>query len=232
MIRLAFGVPSAGKSLALQDIVNLELYDKRIGFAIVDRAGEWNETDIRTGAPNVRWRGNPPPLLIAPHDNTKAFEMLVEAREQRQGVLFQHPWEGLDVAELVRQVGDLVYCDDEIDLVALNGSQWKDNPLRDFVHRGRHLPDANGIPREVHIYGAARRVQNLHTDLTSMCDECLIFRIQGERTISRVVNEGMLPPECVDEARTQPNLHYYLWKSDGSINRGVLKSEAWMNRKY
>jgi len=222
MIRLAFGVPGAGKSLALQDIVNMESYDKRSGFAIVDRAGEWNSTDIRSGAPNVRWRGNPPDMLIAPHDIAAASEMLTQARDEKLCVLFQHPWNGVEVADLVRQVGDLTYVDDEIDLVALNNGQWKDNPLRDFVHRGRHLPDAQGFPREVHIYGAARRVQNLHIDLTSMADEALIFRVQGDRTITRLVNEGMVREEDIDTVRTQPNLDYFLWKSSGEISRGRI----------
>jgi len=225
-IRLALGVPGAGKSLALQDMVRDGSREGHVYF-VPDRAAEWSATELDGVTPNVRWRGDPPNIVYAPppqHEKEVIdLDWYKEIRDTGNAVvLFPYPWEARDVARIAQQVGGVVYCDDEIDLLATYQA-WLDNPVRDFVHRGRHLPDVDGIPREVHIYGAARRPQNLHTDVTSMADEVLIFRVAGSRTLKRLVDEGMLTEEMVPEARTMPNFHYFLWKSTGEITRGVLE---------
>jgi len=225
-IRLALGVPGAGKSLALQDMVRDGSREGHVYF-VPDRAGEWADTLIDGVTPNPRWRGDPPNILYAPPpQNEKAVPELDWYKQIRDAgnavVLFPHPWEARAVAAIAKDVGGVVFCDDEIDLLATYQS-WLDNPLRDFCHRGRHLPDVDGIPREVHIFGAARRPQNLHTDVTNLADEVLIFRVQGKNTLKRLVDEGMLEESMVPEARTMPNFHYFLWKATGEITRGVLE---------
>jgi len=167
-------------------------------------------------------------LVTAPPPPTDGTPVDLEwYREQRdtggRAVLFSWPWEPRQVAELARQVGDVTYADDEIDLLATY-TDWLNNPLRDFCHRGRHLPDVEGIARKVNIFGAARRPQNLHTDVTALADEVLIFRVQGEGTLKRLVREGMLREEHVYAASTLPNFHYFLWRSTGEISRGILQS--------
>lgn len=223
-VRLALGVPAAGKTIALQDMVADACAAGHVAF-VTDFAGEWAETDA-DGLPNQRWRGSPPPIFYAPPPPGEGGEVDLEwfigVRDAgNAAVLFQYPWEAAQVADVAKKVGGVIYVDDEIDLLAVY-SGWPDNPLRDFCHRGRHLPDHEGTPREVHVLGAARRPQNLHTDVTNLADEVLIFRVQGKNTLKRLVEEGMLTDELVAEAKALPNFHYFLWRSTGEIERGVL----------
>lgn len=212
MITLALGVPGAGKSLALQDLVRRDCNSGHVAF-VVDRAGEWE-------ASSPRWRGNPPRIIDAPKNATP--EWLTGLRDEGAGMVrFPYPYEGVDVARLAAAVGDITYVDDEIDLHATY-SGWHENPLRSFCHRGRHLPDSQGVPRVVHVYGAARRPQNLHTDITSLADQILCFRVQGASTLKRLTQEGILAEENVIEATQLPTFHYFLWKSDGTRARGQL----------
>ncbi len=224
-VTLALGVPAAGKTLALQDLVHDACLEGWVCYA-VDRPGEWAK-NLPDGKPNPRWRGAPPLIEDASDDYDAAFEQALAARDAAaesgtgRVLRFGYPWEPLDVAEILRDVGDGIYVDDEIDYAALKQG-WDENPLRDFVHRGRHLPDAEGVPREVHIMGAARRPQSLHTDVTSMAEQVLIFRISGKWTLKRVEEEGWLEGQQLLTARTMPNLRYFHWKNDGSITPGKL----------
>lgn len=218
MISLWLGMPGSGKTTHMRDLVSQAAFEKW-GCAVIDRAAEWE-------ADNLGWRGNAPPIEIASPDENEALKQLINARENGVVVLFQAPWESVDVAELVAQVGDLIFVDDEIDLVATNnsvgGRNWFENPLRSFIHRGRHLPDAENVPREVHVYGAARRPQNLHTDLTSMADQVFIFRCNGINTLKRIQGENYVSPELLEDVPFLPNFHCFMWKSDGSITKGEI----------
>lgn len=222
-IFLALGVPGAGKTLALQDRVHDATLAGWTCF-VVDMAGEWRLTDAE-GKPNPRWRNKPPPMEIAPNPAEEINdELLVEWRKSAKVILFGYPWEALDVARLSTRCGGVIYVDDEIDRVA-RYEGWLSNPLREMCHRGRHLPDGiDGTPREVHLWGAARRPQNLHTDVTELCDEMLIFRVQGSRTTKRLYDEGILTKAEAHAIRTFPNLHFYKWTSDGKVIRGYLES--------
>jgi len=218
MISLWLGMPGCGKTTHMRDLVSKAAYEKW-GCAVIDRASEWTEE-------NAGWRGNPPPIDIASTDIAEATKQLVEAREHGRVVLFQAPWESIDVAELVASVGDLIFADDEIDLVATNnsvgGRSWFQNPLRNFIHRGRHLPDAEGVPREVHIFGAARRPQNLHTDLTSMASQVFVYRCNGVNTLKRIRDENYVNEDQLREVPLLPNFECFMWKEDGSITRGSI----------
>lgn len=212
IITLFYGVPGAGKTTAMMDYVSAHSDEHR--FLVVDRAGEWGSMDPeQPDQPNPRWRGKTLPIVVVDKGN------LPEPWPETGIFLFQYPWEGPEVAQLVKDIGEAVYVDDEIDLVAVFKG-WAESPLRDFVHRGRHLPNAQGEIGKVHILGAARRPQNLHTDLTSLADQTLIFRVQGHRTIDRLVADGMIDDSDIVTVRTMPNLDYKLWRSDGHTEWG------------
>lgn len=221
MIKLFVGVPGAGKSLAMQDTVRLLNRESKLGCCIVDRTNEWNLSD-KDGGKNVRWRGDPPFItLVTPDfDDSEIREIVTESRDKGTSVVFQQI-EPHIVGRWVQRVGDLVYVDDEIDLTA-RVKDWLENPLRAFVHTGRHLPDESGYPREVHILGACRRVQNIHTDLTELADEVFVFRSQGANTFKRILAEGWASDEDTEFIKTQPNLSFQKWQNDGTITRGDL----------
>ena len=218
MIRLAVGVPGSGKSLALQDIVARDNTDAGVLFIVTDHAGEWLEED-RGGSPNPRWRGEPPRIFNMGEFRQGSEEAIDFACEQRESdepsvLVCPNNWEAREVANLAAQVGDCVFVDDEIDFNAVY-KDWADNPVRMMVHRGRHLPDREGVPREVHVFGAARRYQSMHTDLTSMADEVMVFRVQGEHTIARLIKEGVLTDEQSLEVQAFPDLQFINWTSRG-----------------
>lgn len=228
-IVLAMGVPRAGKTLALQYMVR-DAVDAGHVCYVVNRCGDWDPD-------SERWAGHVPPCayvqeLVEQYGGDEA-DALHELREARRGcmVLFPWPHDGVTVAELARRVGDVVFVDDELDLTAPLNGRWapseKDplgHPLRDFAHRGRHLPNERGDVTDNHIWGASRRPQNLHTDLTQLVDEALLFRLRGRKTWQRVEAEGWLDePEHLDALKTLPNLHYFLWRSTGEVNPGVLE---------
>lgn len=220
MIKLFVGVPGSGKSLAMQDTVRL-LNRAGQGCVIVDRTNEWGLLD-KDENPNARWRGDPPPLtaLSLDGDTEDIRQALTLARDEGKSCVFQTD-RCFDVGKWVRAIGDLFYVDDEIDLTA-RVKDWHDNPLRAFVHTGRHLADETGYHREVHILGACRRVQNIHTDLTEMADEVFVFRSRGKNTIKRIIDEGWAEDSDIEDIRNQPSLHYQKWASNGYTSRGFL----------
>lgn len=223
MIKLFCGVPGSGKTLAMQDTVRLLNRESGLGCVAIDRTEDWGLAD-KDGKPNVRWRKDPPSIVEWTPENSdddSIRESLYEAQTKGTTVVFKRfePWV---VSDWVQRIGDLVYVDDEVDLTART-KEWLANPLRAFVHTGRHLPDESGYPREVHILGACRRVQNIHTDLTEMADEVFLFRSQGKNTIKRLFDEGWIDSdEMMLKVKTQPNLDYVRWRNDGSIESGKL----------
>jgi hypothetical protein len=135
---------------------------------------------------------------------------------------FGWPWDGEPVADLVKLVGNTTYVDDEIDLVALNNPGWPANPLRDFCHRGRHLPNASGVATKVHVFGCARRPESLHVDMTALAAFIWCFRIQGHHTLNRLrADRVVLPGE--EQAMTElPPYHYKGWSPSRGIQWGAL----------
>lgn len=221
MIKLFVGVPGAGKSLAMQDTVRSLNREAKLGCVVIDRTNEWGLRD-KDDKPNARWRGDPPSIAMLSIDDseTDIREALQNASDKGTTVVFQTD-NASEVGTWVRRVGYLVYVDDEIDLTA-RVKDWLENPLRAFVHTGRHLANDDGYMCEVHILGACRRVQNIHTDLTEMADEVFIFRSQGKNTIKRIVDEGWSDDADIEYVKTQPDLSFLKWQNNGTITRGDL----------
>lgn len=212
MINLWIGWPGTGKTTTMMRYVQQHSAVHR--FFVVDRAAEWGLT-LDDGSRNPRWEGTPTlhevPAELREADPEKALEWFDQQPEA--GIfLFRFPWEGLEVAELVRQVGNAVYTDDEIDLVGTRG-KWEQNPLRDITHRGRHLPNARGEICEAHICGAARRPQSLHADLSAIAEQAFIFRVQGKLTLDRLRADSWIEDAEWDTIRNLPNLHFRHWPS-------------------
>ena len=216
MISLFYGVPGAGKTQAMQDYVSAHAAEHR--FMVLDRAGEWEKSTEET--PNPRWRGADSTLPIY---QVPARQDLGDFTFEQTGIyLFGYPWEGGEVASLCVALGHCCYVDDELDMAATYKA-WNTSDLRHIVHRGRHMPNAKGEICELHMLGAARRPQNLHSDVTTMADQCLIFRVQGRLTLDRLRQDGMIDSD--DEwqrIRTMPNLQYKLWRSDGHTEWGSI----------
>lgn len=237
MIGLAIGLPKMGKTQALQDYVGAHALQNR--FFVVDRTDDWKDD-------SHRWRGikwkvwsrhiarvaaaagittlplttDRPWYSDAPAPGHGALEWAKKL--PATGVFrFGWPWEGADVAQLTADVGNATYVDDEIDFTALP-SGWERNPLREFAHRGRHLPNADGVMGQVHVLGAARRPQNMHIDLTTLADFVWIFRIRGHRTLERLVHDSLLLPEELDQVRELPPQHFRFWTVDGETSWGNL----------
>lgn len=221
MIKLFVGVPGAGKSLAMQDTVRILNRQSKLGCVVIDRTNEWGLLD-KDENPNPRWRGDAPfiTMLDVDADEGSIREALQDASEQGRTVVFQTD-KANEVGDWVRRIGYLVYVDDEIDLTA-RVKDWLENPLRAFVHTGRHLANDDGYMCEVHILGACRRVQNIHTDLTEMAEEVFIFRSQGKNTIKRILDEGWCEDSDIDYIKTQPDLSFLKWQNNGTISRGDL----------
>lgn len=255
MIGLAIGLPEFGKTQALMDYVNAAAHESR--FCIVDRSGDmarksprWRELVWTDWGDDVR--GGFAQLMAALRDKKKVNFWLEAPPPQKMSagwlgqlpptgvVHFGHPWEGDEVAELVKRVGNATLVDDEIDFTA-EAAGWNRNPLREFCHRGRHLPNEAGVVGKVHILGAMRRPQNAHIDLTSLCDWAWIFRVQGDRTITRLMEDAMvhhtevceapddaeceLPGRCVRHLEVA---HCKLWTRKGSswVELEPLSEEA------
>lgn len=212
MINLWIGWPGTGKTTSMIDFIGEHA---RAGhrFFVPDRAREFAAT-LEDGTPNPRWRGKPPPLIDVPYELSQQEDAHEWFDDQPEGgvFLFTYPWEGLQVAQLVKDVGNATYADDELDLVGTRG-KWETNPLRDIVHRGRHLANARGEMCEAHICGAARRPQSLHTDLSAIAEQALIFRVQGKLTLDRLRHDSWIEDDEWDVIRNQPNLHCKHWPS-------------------
>lgn len=224
-ISLFFGVPGCGKTLGMQNTVAM-LSEEWPCFT-VESTHEWHVNDI-DGNPNPRWRGNPPRIFTIEKGTVEeVYPAIREAVREVGGGVYLFPrvdnWTPFEVATLAGMIGDCYFCDDEIDRFAVYRG-WEDNPLREFVHRGRHTMNAEGIPSEVHVLGAARRIQNVHTDLTAMADEAFIFRSQGKRTLSRILEEGYLEAdEQIQRVRALPDLSFFRWRNDGTIIEGHIE---------
>lgn len=219
---LFIGVPKSGKTLAMQDMVR-DLH-REFSCFVIDRAHEWLP-EFMDGSENWRWREDTPNIVRAPAftNADEALEFAMEYADPGNVVTFEtiDGWTPWQVAKLCGQVGDTTYVDDEIDIFATY-KEWKESPLNEYLNRGRHTPNIDGVPCEVHILGACRQPQAVHTQLTSLANEAFIFRCQGEHVFKRLVASGYLESEMVDEVRKAPNLHFRKWTPEGKIIKGHL----------
>lgn len=215
-VHLFVGVPGAGKTQAMVDMC--AAMARTHVFMVCSKAGEWEDTK----SPRWRGQGKRLPIYTIGKGPDARSEVVSDLLEVNHGIyIFPYPWEPVDVAQTVADVGNAVYVDDEIDQFAEYKS-WLTNPLRDFVHRGRHMRNINGDVCTADIFGAARRIQNLHTDLTSMADEVMVFRSQGKYTIKRLVEEGYIDDAEIPHVRAMPNMQFVGWRSSGEKFYGAV----------
>lgn len=200
-IILCYGVPGAGKSLLLHDLIKAQSHERR--FFVVEHSDEW-------GPDSLHWRGNPPAnlVMLGPGDKFPGDP----GEFEETGVYVWQGMDGLDVATIAVNVGNVVFVDDELDLIARTQG-WRESPLRKMVHTGRHLPNVKGEICEAHIMGACRRPQNLVTDLTDLADQVYVFRVQGKNTRKRLEADSMIEENEWETIRTQENFHFKHWPS-------------------
>lgn len=181
MIVLVYGLPGTGKSILLHEMV--KVYARTHLLFVKDHALEW-------GPKASHWRGRPPENLRLVHDIREIQDTPPEELPPTGVFVFQQA-DAAEVAQLVVDKGDAVYVDDEIDFIARRAG-WEDSPLRTVVHKGRHAMNENGWPTEVHLLGACRRPQFLHTDLTEIAQEVYVFRVRGSKTLGRLKSDSQV----------------------------------------
>lgn len=121
-----------------------------------------------------------------------------------------------EILNLAVSKGNIIYVDDEIDLIA-RYKDWNNSPLRVFVHEGRHALNEAGEPCKLHIFGACRRPQNLHRDLTDLADHFYLFRLRGKATLKRIIDDDLVDSdEQLEQIRTMEKFHFLHWPS-GSL---------------
>lgn len=190
-------MPAMGKTTWMHDFIRAHPEHR---FFVMDHAAEW-------GPDAAHWRGQPP-------QECRVYEHDAEwpDRWPDAGVFVFRNRDYRDVAQLVLDVGDSTYVDDELDFAATRRG-WEDSPLRVIVHQGRHAPNAAGEYTQCNLLGACRRPQSLVTDVTDIADQVAIFRIQGNRTLERLLNDSMIEEEEWDRIRTLPPFHFKLWST-------------------
>lgn len=195
MIILAYGLPAMGKTTLMHDLIRAHP-DHR--FFVVDHSKEW-------GPDAGHWRGHPPETLEIVYKGKPFPEF------QPSGVYVFRGFEGREVASLLLQMRGGVYVDDEID-VAARRKGWDNSPLRTIVHQGRHIVGPDDDPEEdsfeAHIIGACRRPQNLHTDITDIASEIYVFRLKGNRTLKRLLDDSLIDDDEWDMIRELPPFHF------------------------
>lgn len=236
---LFYGVPGTGKTQAMADIVAAHS-DEQL-FFVVDITNDWSLSED-----NLRWRGNVPKGLVFgqaeydeffkhvraseeggyKHGRVESAEKFIAENDHSGVLVFQFPFRPWEVAEYAKAVGNSVFVSDEIDTVATY-KDWDINPLKDFVHRGRHLPNRSGEMGTMGILGAARRPQSLHTDITSLADEIFVFRVNGKRTIDRLIGDSVIDSTKDLEVIKLPNLHYVKWTAQGGRSPGRVLDTGW-----
>jgi len=207
-IKLAYGLPGTGKSTLLHDLVRVQSNAQR--FFCMDYDASW-------GPDGFAWRGKPPQNLSVFQKGSGDWERLhsafvagdAEAMPDAGCFVFRN-YSAAEVAQYVKDVGNATYVDDEIDKTARKEG-WLLSPLRAIVHEGRHLVNALGDICTANIMGACRRPQNIHTDLTDIADEIFVFRVQGDRTLGRLLADNTIEKEEWDTVRGLPKFNAWFW---------------------
>lgn len=251
-VRLYIGMPGYGKTLAMQ-LAARRWLDAGWLCLTVDRCDEWGANSVDSNGYH-RWQNAPPNISEIPQETNDAdtlYEELCRLRDADEGwlVRFKFPYDGYRLGEIAREVGNCAVFDDEADYTTSRGN-WESihepnskgkcacgagtncdlrgfslNPYRDFVHRGRHLPSpVDATAREVHLHGAMRRPENVHTDVTAEAEEVMLFRSGGHTTTERFWKEGWLTQEQLPDVGELPKLHYYMFKrGEGEAKREVIQ---------
>lgn len=224
MINLFSGVPGAGKTQMICEMMMAQKH--AMTFLVRNSTGDFSDPK------SPRWRGREPGLVEVEFTQEA---IPPELEERKPGIyVFSEPWEGFQIAAIGITLGWCTYVDDEIDLTAVYKG-WIDNPLRDYCHRGRHARNSEGQFAELHIFGGMRRIQNVHTDLTSLADQIFVFRSQGKQTMKRLTDEGIIEPSHVEMVRTfqggkddngrlLPYMEFLLWKNSGTHSLGRIQN--------
>lgn len=201
---LAYGMPGAGKSTLLHDLVSAHAHAHRL--FVQDNEAGW-------GPEAVHWRGKPPKGLRVIQGEEAFADFAGEALENElpNGAYVFRSIDAHSIVDLAIAVGYTTYVNDEIDLIATRKG-WDDSPLRAIVHMGRHVENAEGEHTQVHLIGACRRPQSLHTDLTELADQVYAFRVRGKNTLKRLLDDEVIATdEDAERLRTLPNfecVHY------------------------
>lgn len=175
MIRLFLGLPGAGKTTTMKRLL---LNEPGHRYFVVDHTGDW--------LPGSKlWGGTTPRNLMV------AANALEAAPEEfpRSGIFVFPGWTTEAVARLAIAHGPSVLVDDEADMILRKG--WDASPVREFIHRGRHVQNARGEFVEVHMMAATRRPANLHPDF-SLVNEVFVFRSMGDLTRDRLLRDAFI----------------------------------------
>lgn len=198
MISLCYGLPGYGKSLLIHDWLRTS---PGYRYFVVEHSDEW-----RQGA--AHWRRASPKIFDV-WDARPVFEKMRAGELPETGIfrcIGMDPWV---VCRLAIACGPAVYVDDEIDIAGRQELWAKhENPLKEFVHRGRHLVNALGQVVEGHIIGACRRPQNIAKDLTDLSDQTFVFRLKGDVTRSRLERDNTIESHDWDRVRTLPKFKF------------------------
>lgn len=200
---LVYGVPGSGKSVLLHSLVASQAHEQR--FFVIDHAEEWGEDA-------EHWLGRVPRPVTVFEQGSKLPDEWPDT-----GVFVFRGWEPGDIANIALELGWTVFVDDEIDTTG-GKKDWQVNPLREFVHRGRHITNKNGEICEVHLMGACRRPQSLHTDLSSLADQIYVFRVNGHLTLQRLRMDSTIEDEAWDSVRMLGRGSYLHWPSGKYFN--------------
>lgn len=205
MIHLVYGNPQVGKSVLMHDLVRVQARSQR--FFVQDHDWSWGPDD-------PRWRGKPPPGLLTLHRD-------LPADLPETGVFAFRGVGGRAVAEHAKRLGCAVYVDDEIDKAGAKEG-FVGSALRDIVNEGSHIlsPDESSV-HSVHILGACRRPQQLHTDLSCMAERVYIFRINGDLTIERMIRDSHITRDEAEQVQTQPKFAFKVWHNGESEWRSI-----------
>jgi hypothetical protein len=206
LIVLAYGLPGTGKSTLLHDLVRAQATTQL--FFVNSHSLEWHPEASH-------WRGRPPPGMRIVQGEDALDEVTESPPES--GVLVCMNCEAENIIQSVISAGHSTYVDDEIDLVAKKEG-WVQSPLKEIVHRGRHLQNAEGEFTQCNILGACRRPQNLHTDMTDIYDEVYVFRLKGGNTKDRLKRDSLIEDDSEwDTVRALPNFHFKHHSPKGDV---------------
>lgn len=198
MIVLAYGMPGFGKTLLLHQLVREQ---PGYQYFVVDRTGDWSPSA-------EHWSGRPPKNLYTFH----APKDLPRDGFPDEGVFVFPGWENETVAQMCIDNAPAVLVDDELDLAGGKVGSWEKNPMREFIHRGRHVKNKFGKYAEVHLFGACRRPQSLHTDF-GLATEVYIFRCQGDATLNRLRADAFIRDEEMERIQNLERFECRHWPS-------------------